>query len=299
MSENPLAQYFRTASIHLELPSKGQGYADGILEMPETGELPVLPMTAVDEITYKTPDALFNGSAVPEVIQSCIPAIKDAWLMPVTDLTAVLVAIRIASLGHDMDIETKCPQCGNHSDYTLDLRKILESIEATDYSEPLNLGDLSITFKPMLYKDLNENNKLQFEEQRLNHLLSQSELDQDDQIRLLSESFKKISQYTLSTLSKNIASITTPECTVTEEAFILDFLKNAEGELYKKIKKAVIEQKNKETLEPLKIKCNAHVEIEPAEGEEVDPEAEKETKICGHEYKQHFTLDMTSFFAQK
>lgn len=278
MSDNPLSQYFRTPAIHLTLPSKGDGYAEGTLEMPETKELPVMPMTAVDEITYKTPDALFNGSAVVDVIQSCIPAIKDAWQMPVTDLTAVLTAIRIASFGHNMDIETKCPKCASITDYTLDLREVLETLEAPDYTKPLNLGDLAITFKPMVYKDLNENNKLQFEEQRLNHLLNETEMEADDQIRLLSETFKKVSDYTLSTLTKNISSITTPECTVTDEQHILDFLKNCENTLYKKIKSAVIDQKKKETLKPLQITCTE--------------------EKCKHKYDQHFTLDMTSFFDQ-
>ena len=32
----------------------------------------------IDEITFKTPDALLNGQATVDVIQSCIPNIKDA-----------------------------------------------------------------------------------------------------------------------------------------------------------------------------------------------------------------------------
>jgi len=278
MSDNPLKQYFRTPAIHLDLPSKGKFYPEGALVMDETNEVPVLPMTAIDEITYKTPDALFNGSAVVSVIESCVPAIKDAWHMPVTDITAVLTAIRIASFGHEMELETKCPKCEVIADYTLDLRTVLESIESPDYSTPMKLGDLSIAFKPMAYTDLNESNKLQFEEDRLNHLLTDTEMDTDDQIALLSETFKKVSDYTLSTLAKNISSITTPEATVVEEKYILEFLKSCENKMYKKIKQAVIDQKIKESLKALKIKCNE--------------------EKCGHEYEQHFTLDMTSFFDQ-
>jgi F0F1-type ATP synthase delta subunit len=135
----------------------------------------------------------------------------------------------------------------------------------------------------MIYKDLNENNKLKFEEQRMRHLLSNAEMDQEEQIKLLSESFKKISDYTLLTLAKNIASIRTPEATVTEEGFILDFLKQAETSVYNKIKAAIIGQKSKEELKPLKITCQAELE---------------DKTICGHEYDQPFTLDMTSFFDQ-
>jgi len=288
MSENPLQQYFRSPAIHLDLPSKGEFYAPGALDLPSTGEAPVMPMTAIDEITYKTPDALFNGSAVVQVIESCVPSIKDAWQMPVTDLTAVLTAIRIASFGHDMEIETKCPKCNETSDYNVDLRKILDSIESSDYSKVLPIGDLSIMFKPMIYKDLNENNKLQFEEKRLEFLLTNTEVDETEQIRLLSETFKKVADYTLTTLSKNIASIKTPETTVTEEKHILEFLRNCENSMYKKIKAAVIAQKAGEALPPLKIKCQAL--LDEVEGKEAVP--------CGHEYEQHFTLDMTSFFDQ-
>ena len=33
-------------------------------------------MTAKDEMMFKTPDALLNGQATVDVIQSCIPAIN-------------------------------------------------------------------------------------------------------------------------------------------------------------------------------------------------------------------------------
>ena len=79
MDNNPLKQYFRRPSVYMKLPSNGQGYPEGSLEMPENGELPVYPMTAIDEITARTPDALFNGTAVAELITSCVPNIKDPW----------------------------------------------------------------------------------------------------------------------------------------------------------------------------------------------------------------------------
>jgi len=292
MNENPLAQYFRTPAIHLALPSNGIGYAPGAIDMPETREVPVLPMTAIDEITYKTPDALFNGSAVVSVIESCIPNIKNAWEMPVTDLTAVLCAIRIASFGHEMDIETTCPKCNEEAKYQIDLRQVLDSIKSSDYTEVLSLGDLSIKFKPMVYKDLNENNKLQFEEQRLNSILVDSEMSEEEQLKVLSETFTKISNYTISTLSKNIDSIITPDCTVIEPDHILEFLKKCDSVTYKKIKAAVIKRKETEVLKPLKIKCKAVAATEAVDGVESGGE------VCGHEYDQPFTLDMTSFFDQ-
>lgn len=104
-STNPLASFFRQPKIYVSLPSKGMFWTKESLEMTENGELPVYAMTAKDEIMLKTPDALISGQATVDVIQSCIPAIKDAWKMPSIDLDTILVAIRIATYGEKMDLE--------------------------------------------------------------------------------------------------------------------------------------------------------------------------------------------------
>ena len=108
---NPLKQYFRQPAVYLRLPSDGQFWPQGSLEMPANKELPVLPMTAIDEITYRTPDALFNGQAVVNVIQSCVPNIRDAWSAPGADINSILIAIRMASFGHEMELNSTCPAC--------------------------------------------------------------------------------------------------------------------------------------------------------------------------------------------
>ena len=73
-SVNPLKQFFRQPAIYMRLPSQGEYWPEGSIALPENKELPVYPMTAIDEITYRTPDALFNGQAVVNVIKSCVPA---------------------------------------------------------------------------------------------------------------------------------------------------------------------------------------------------------------------------------
>ncbi len=69
MNNNPLKQYFRRPAVYMKLPSAGKDYEPGVIDMPETGELPVYPMTAIDEITTRTPDALFNGTALVELVR--------------------------------------------------------------------------------------------------------------------------------------------------------------------------------------------------------------------------------------
>lgn len=275
MSNNPLTQYFRQPAVYVKLPSGGKYYADGSIVMPANQELPVYPMTAIDEIAYKTPDALFNGNAVVNVIKSCVPAIKDPWGMPATDVDTVLVAIRMASYGTTMEISTTCPHCKNEADYGIDLRNMLENMRAPDYSKPVTEGDLEIYFKPMSYQNLNENNQRQFEEQKILQVLPGTEMPEEQRMSALSAALMKLTEITVSALAQSIAAVKTPGALVSEPEYIEDMLKNCDRRLFGKIRDHIIETKLSAEIQPLKIVC----------GE------------CTRDYLQAITLDMTSFFA--
>jgi len=274
MQNNPLTQYFRQPAVYIRLPSDGKYYPDGALSMPPTRELPVYPMTAIDEITYRTPDALFNGNAVINVIKSCIPAIRDPWAVPAVDVDTILVAIRIASYGHNMEISTTCPHCSHEADYGLDLRRVLENMRAPDYSLPVLDGDLEIFFRPMTYRDLNENNQRQFEEQKILQVLPGADMPDDQRMSALSAALLKITEITVHALSQSIAAVKTPAALVTEPAYIEDMLKNCDRRLFAKIRDHIVNSKADAELQPMTLRC-----------------AE-----CTQEYQQAVTLDMTSFF---
>jgi hypothetical protein len=214
---NPLRQFFRQPAIYLTLPTRGEFWHPDAISMPENKELPVLPMTAVDEITYRTPDALFNGQAVVSVIQSCIPSIKNAWAVPSVDVDAILVAIRIASYGHDMEFDTKCPACSEESERRLDLRQVLDSLKSTDYSKPVVEGDVEIYFKPMNYKNLTDNNRAQYEEQRILQQLPTTGADTEAlRATNYADIIKKITDISVKAIASSIAAIKGPAGTVTE-----------------------------------------------------------------------------------
>lgn len=275
MNSNPLSQYFRQPAIYVRLPSGGNFYPPGALEMTANGELPVLPMTAVDEITYRTPDALFNGQAVISVIQSCIPNIKNAWDMPAMDIDTLLTAIRIASYGHEMEIDTFCPKCNHESNFGLDLRTVLANMATPDYSQPLTHGDLEIHFRPMSYRDLNENNQQQFEDQKMLQAMEQQEnTDDETRIKQMSQALRKITEVAIHALARSIDYIQTPAARVDDHQYILEWLANCDRNLFSRIRDYIIENKQKAELKPLRIAC----------------------QNCNHEYEQLFTLDMSSFF---
>ena len=271
---NPLRQYFRQPAIYIDLPSGGKFYPGGALTMPATNKLPVYPMTAIDEITYRTPDALFNGQATVNVIQSCIPDIKDAWAIPSMDIDTILVSIRIASYGHDMGFSTQCPKCQHISDQLLDLRNVLASLKSTDYSTPITSGDMEIYFRPMSYKNMSDNNTLQYQNQKLLQNLPDADVSESDKMNALSKALKEVTELTVKALAQGIGAIKTPVSLVNEPEFIEDFLKNCDRKLFNQIRDFIVTSKANSEMQPLKLTC---------------PE-------CQNEYQQTVTLDMSSFF---
>lgn len=272
---NPLKQFFRQPAIYLRLPSLGQHWNPSAVSMPDNQELPVYPMTAIDEITYRTPDALFNGQAVVNVIQSCIPAIRDAWSTPGTDLNAILVAIRIASYGHEMEMTIKCPKCETESEFVLDLRSVLDRLSSPDYSKAIKQGDLEITFTPIAYRHQNETNLKQYDQQRMVQQIQQSDqLTDEEKISQLNATLQKITNLTVETLKYSIASIRTPQSLVTEPEFIQEFLQNCDRKFFTKIRDHIIDLRQKGEIESIEVTCSH----------------------CAHKWSQTLTLDQAAFF---
>jgi len=271
---NPLSRFFRQPAIYLRLPSQGKNWPPGSLAMPENGELPVYPMTAIDEITYRTPDALFNGEAVVSVIQSCVPSIIDAWKMPNTDIDSILVSIRIASYGHSMDISTQCPACETESDFGLDLRTVIDNLGTADYSQPLTINDLTFYFRPLTYREFTANSQIQFEQQKTMQVLGDADVSETDKVTQLNNMMKRILEVTVNAIAQSIAEIRTPESITTEQEHILEFLTNCDRSVFNQIRDHVIKTREASEMQPLKITCPS----------------------CQNKYQQVFTLDMSRFF---
>ena len=273
LPNNPLTQYFRQPAIYIQLPSRGKFYPPGTLNLPPNGEIPILPMTSVDEITYRTPDALFNGTATVNVIKSCVPSIRDPWAMPSADLDAVLVGIRIASYGHAMDLDVQCPACKTDDEISVDLRAVNDRLTIGDYDKPLIIGDLEIWFQPINYKSVNENSRMQLEQQQAMRVLDS---DVEDKVKMeqLNRSMMLITETTTKTIAQSIATIKTPQAMVHETEYIVDFLKNCDSKMFNQLRDHVIQIKQQSDIQPLALTC----------------------KHCNHSYTQPFTLDLSSFF---
>jgi len=273
MDNNPLKQYFRRPSVYIKLPSGGKYYSADVVEPSETGEYPVYPMTAIDEISARTPDALFNGTAVADLIKSCIPAIKDPWSVSSMDMDAVLIGIRAASGGDTLDVDSKCPKCETESTYGINLVGVLSTLKPGDYSKLLEVGELKIKFRPLMYREMNQAAMAQFEVQKHFDQLYKIE-DYDQRNESVKEALEKITILTMDILSQTIEFIETPGGMVDNKSYILDFLKNCDKEAYIKIRDYSSVLKEDTEIKPADLVCSS----------------------CGHEYKQAYSINPTDFF---
>ena len=273
MTENPLKQYFRKPAVYIKLPSGGKGYPEGTLDMPPNGEIPIYPMTALDEITARTPDALFNGTAIVNIIGSCVPNIKDPWAILNLDLDPILIAIRAASVGDTMEFESECPNCKEETKFDVNLPGLLLNFKPKDYDQPLEIGDITIKFKPLSYREVNVANLAQVEIQKLlsNVLNLSDESARNEQSKAALE---RINQMSFEVIGSTIEFVKIPGATVFEHDFIVEFLKNCNNQIFNQIKDHSIALKESTENKPLHITC----------------------PHCQHEYDQGFSVNVTDFF---
>ena len=253
---NPLNKYFRQASIYVALPS-GADYPTDVVTKSETGEIGIMPMTAKDEIRFKTPDALMNGQGVVDVIQSCVPDIKDAWQIKSYDLDTILVAIRVATYGETMDLNFTVPGANETVAHTINLPAILDEIGKNKIDTEFTLADgLKITVQPLTYRDMTSTSLQTFQQQKMYTAIQDSNLSDDDKAKRFNDAFAKLTELNSSILLKNIASITMTDGTVITDAnHIKEFVDNANTTVIKEIEAKLTALRGQGAVKPLKIKA--------------------------------------------
>jgi hypothetical protein len=276
-SNNPLQKHFRQPALYIKLTSNGKFWKDGALELSVTGDLPVYPMTAKDEIMLRTPDALINGTSVVNVIQSCCPNIKDAWQMPSVDVDSTLISIRIASYGQEMTITAKCPKCKEEHDYDVDLQKILSQIRMPDYSQSITTDDgLIIKFKPLTYLQVSKSGGVSFEEGKLIQALADPSLDEEVRKAEYEKHIGKMIELNNTNVTNCTASITVDGDEVTDPKFISEYYQNAESTVLRKVQEKIKEFADVVGIKPVDTLCSA----------------------CQTQFKLNVEFDYSHFFAK-
>ena len=253
---NPLNKYFRQPAIYVSLPSKTD-YPTEVVTKSATGEIGIMPMTAKDEIRFKTPDALMNGQGVVDVLESCVPDINDAWQIKSYDLDTLLVAIRIATYGETMSISFTVPVINEQVEHSINLPAILDEIQKVQVQSVITLKDgLKIKVRPLTYREMTSTSLRTFQEQKMYSAVQDSQLADDEKAKRFNEAFKKLTDLNSEILLKNIESITmTDETVITDATHIKEFVDNANAKVIKEIETKLMDLRSQGAVKPLKMKA--------------------------------------------
>lgn len=263
---NPLAGFMRQPKIYIKLPSGGIYWAPKSLEPTETGEFPVFSMTAKDELMFKTPDALLNGQAVVEVIQSCVPNIKNAWMIPTIDLDTILIAIRLATYGERMSFTTKIPVTNEDFEFDADLRQLLDQqYNLITWEEQISVNDdLTVYVRPLTYKHMTQVSIKSFETNRILNMVNDDSIADEKKLEIFNSSFANLTQVTVDLLADSIFKIAVQDTEVVDPRHIKEFIANADKDVFETIKKHIDKLKEQNTAKPFVIRTSPEQQADGA-----------------------------------
>ena len=263
---NPLAGYYRAPKMYTVIPTGGKYYNDDVIDWPETGELPIFPMTAKDEMIMKNPDALLNGEAVCQVITSCIPCIKNARKMISNDVDTLLIAIQGATYGDDIKVTGPCPECKHDNEGVASVENCLDGMLSVqeDYLVKTDSG-LSISVRPFLYENTIQAGIANFKTTRSLQALQGID-DEIKQLKAFNTNFMAIAGLNFSLIANSVNSITGTQedgedFVVTDEESIVEFLNNCDAKIGKQIESEIQEINKIGVNKTFKLQCEECEEV--------------------------------------
>lgn len=235
-NDNPLQGFYRSPKLYVGLPTQGIYYDETVVDLPENRELAVYSMTARDEMIMKNPDALLNGEAVAQVIQSCVPQVKAPRQMISNDVETLLVAIQSATHGDEMDITSTCPECNSTVSAVASIADALETMQVVEQHYVLETSSgLDIEVRPYSYESSVKAGIANFQSTRSLQGIG-AITDEMAQLSAFNESFVKLSALNFDLMVDSVSTIagTDPEgedFVVRDRGAIREFMENCESDV--------------------------------------------------------------------
>lgn len=284
MVENtsPLSKYYRQPAVYITLPTKGKYYGPDVFTPTETGEIPILPMNAKDELAFKTPDAMISGQATVDVIKSCVPNFKNPWMMTNYDTDTILLAIRAATYGETMDVTYTVPGTTEQVTQSISVVQLLEGLKNVEIRDEFTTKDgFTVKVSPLNYKTLNRIQTAQYEQERIYSTVRNSTLTEQQKGEQFVKSFKLLNEINFDLLVEAITEIKTPDGTVVNDKnLISEFCNNCEAKLINEIQ-----------TELGKIRMQA--QIPPVKMQSTEEQIKKGAPVS---YEVPVTFDNSNFF---
>lgn len=278
MTDNALNSLFRQQSYYLSLPSGGKYYKTAP-QMSADNELGLMPMSAVDEIKLKSPDALFNGDGLYDLFKSCVPGIADPKEIPAIDLDAILIGIRLAAGEETASMSSTCPECSKVEPYDVDLNEILLSIRPKSLENELTIrGDVRVVLNPITLAAQVKTQIEAFYQMQMQKALSAAEDDFESNQAVFEKALSSAIELQVSQLADCICSVTVKsedsDVTVSNPDHILEWVKNMTKDDHREISDRIKLISSTDIINKMSVKCPG----------------------CDHEYSMKIELNPANFF---
>lgn len=139
------------------IPSLAKLYKNGELdEEVKNGEIILYPMGTLDEIYMRTPEHLFQGTAIEQVFSRCAPQIKKPLDLFAQDVDFILTCLRKISNGNLVPIKHTCSQCSHKEEYDINIDQFINNSKPFDPSN-LNIdlsNDFKVSIKPATMREM-------------------------------------------------------------------------------------------------------------------------------------------------
>lgn len=278
-NDNPLSKFFRLPGLSISLPTKGAFFPEGGIVLDEAGEVSVLPMRAADELLLSSPDALMNNTAITNLIRSCIPQIKMPEMVSAPDLDAILIAIRVASSGEEMEIDLTCPECKKETTFEVNLPAVLGTVQTIPAVIPLRLGDNVVVYlRPHTVAVQTKILISAFKETRAAQAIdANEELTDEQRSEKLAAVMEKLNEMNLYGLAHSIIKVVIPGHEVVNTQHIMEFLANTDKGTLMKVRN----------------------ELERINSMGVDKSVPAVCQFCAHEWMGQLEFNPSTFFEQR
>jgi len=277
--QNPLMQFARKPEIYITLPSNGNFTNPNDFDLSINNELGISSMTTSDELLLKTPDALLNGESLEKIIKSCAPGIKYVRNLPTPDIDAILVGIRMASYGDNMDFSANCPECETLKEFGISLTDALTRIEHLKKEYIVTLSNnVKISLKPYTYESNIKQGLMAYNESLLMKAILNDDLEDPEIEKQYQESFNNMAKLLIELSADSILKIWDPEGNYmdVDSKQIHEWIKNISRGDADLIQKKVNEINDTGVYKKIMLKCD--------------------NEECGHEWETEISFDAAHFF---
>ena len=272
-----LEKHKRHPKLYIDLPSQGRFYDDTVANKVE--HIPVFGMSAMDEIILKTPDALFSGEATAQVIKSCIPDILDPWQLVGYDIDYVLVAIRIATYGESIDVNTTCKNCKTSTASSVQLTRLLELLNSNELVHSFDMNGLTFHINPITYKFTTDFSIESYTIERQILDVPNLDIEQKEKDRILNNLYTQAAELNLKLAISHIAEITSGDEREDNKQAIFEFVQENDVEFYNNLKNTITKISGNWSLPAFDVECS--------------------NEECNETYKTAVDMDYANFFGTR